>query len=99
MRKLLLLPAGLLSVFCALFYAPSMAQVPPILLEACNAMEPAHKRLECLRAANDLSVPRQPQAVAPRRHVPRQNPPVCYVEPGGGSYTLTESGRKDYSGC
>lgn len=28
------------------------AQTPSILLEACNAMEPAAKRLECLRAAN-----------------------------------------------
>lgn len=27
------------------------AQTPSILLEACNAMEPASKRLECLRAA------------------------------------------------
>lgn len=30
------------------------AQAPAILLEACNAMEPASKRLECLRAANSV---------------------------------------------
>lgn len=28
------------------------AQVPAVLLEACNSLEPAGKRLECLRAAN-----------------------------------------------
>lgn len=30
------------------------AQTPSILLEACNAMEPASKRLECLRAASGV---------------------------------------------
>lgn len=47
MKRLLLLTA-LLSAFCW----PAIAQTPAILLEACNAMEPASKRLECLRAAN-----------------------------------------------
>jgi len=44
------------AVFVALVaVAPAWAQTPPILLEACNAMEPASKRLECLRAANGIS--------------------------------------------
>jgi len=49
MKRLLLLTA-LLSAFCW----PAIAQTPAILLEACNAMEPASKRLECLRAANGV---------------------------------------------
>jgi len=31
---------------------------------------------------------------------PRINlPPGCYVGPRGGTYTITKSGRKNYSGC
>jgi len=42
-------------VFVALaIVAPAWARTPPILLEACNAMEPASKRLECLRAADSV---------------------------------------------
>lgn len=26
-------------------------------------------------------------------------PPGCYVGPRGGTYTITKSGRKNYSGC
>lgn len=26
-------------------------------------------------------------------------PPGCYVGPRGGTYTMTKSGRKSYSGC
>jgi hypothetical protein len=33
------------------------AQVPEVLLEACNALGSAAKRLECLRAANQNSRP------------------------------------------
>lgn len=36
----------------ALWSIAGHASVPAILLEACNAMEPASKRMECLRAAN-----------------------------------------------
>ena len=74
------------------------AKVPPVLLEACNTMEPAHKRLECLRAANDAN-PARPQPVAASRQVPRRSPPVCYIERGGGTYAITADGRKDYGGC
>ncbi|MEM6466220.1 MAG: excalibur calcium-binding domain-containing protein [Pseudomonadota bacterium] len=40
------------------------------------------------RAARDLA-PRPPSATPSR----------CYVGPRGGTYTLTRSGRRDYSGC
>lgn len=36
----------------AIWSISGSAAVQAILLEACNAMEPASKRMECLRAAN-----------------------------------------------
>jgi hypothetical protein len=41
-----------LVILLGLFAGAVAAQVPAVLLEACNALEPASKRLECLRAAN-----------------------------------------------
>lgn len=94
------------------------AQTPPILLEACNAMEPASKRLECLRAASGVStasvgssrsapVPQAlfspPKSTSRTSVVPGSSYSIrgrtCYVGPRGGTYTITASGRKDYSGC
>jgi hypothetical protein len=49
------------------------AQVPPVLLEACNALEPAYKRLECLRAANQKAEPRSDGAP---QHAYRPSPPA-----------------------
>jgi len=46
---------ALLALSALTALGPSCAATPAILLEACNAMEPARKRLECLRVANDLS--------------------------------------------
>jgi hypothetical protein len=38
---------------------------------------------------------------APKDAAPTQQalPPGCYVGPRGGTYTITKSGRKNYSGC
>jgi hypothetical protein len=33
------------------------------------------------------------------RQPARSLPPGCYVGPRGGTYTITKSGRKNYSGC
>lgn len=33
------------------------------------------------------------------RPTQRDLPPGCYVGPRGGTYTITKSGRKNYSGC
>lgn len=30
---------------------------------------------------------------------PKAGGPTCYVGPRGGTYTITASGRKNYSGC
>ena len=30
---------------------------------------------------------------------PKKDEPVCHVGPRGGTYTITASGRKNYSGC
>ena len=92
------------------------AQVPAILLEACSAMEPATKRMECLRAANNSSVSSGgslsglqggASALAPPTRAPVTRAvssaglsgSTCYVGPRGGTYTITASGRKNYSGC
>jgi len=98
---------------------PALAQTPAILLEACNAMEPASKRLECLRAAAGVrpapaagysgtpSTPRTALSTSPPPSSPayKQTAPratsgqTCYTGPRGGTYTITASGRKNYSGC
>ena len=100
----------------ALLGLNAFAQVPAVLLEACNAMEPASKRMECLRAANSLSatsnsnysgIQHGASTIAPRAPAPinRTDPSnnlsssTCYVGPRGGTYTITASGRKNYSGC
>lgn len=94
------------------------AEVAPILLEACSAMQPASKRMECLRAANAVrqdagpayrgSTPPQAAFTAPQATktsrvtsaAPRSmGGPTCYTGPRGGTYTITASGRKNYSGC
>lgn len=99
------------------------AQTPHILLKACNAMKPASKRLECLRAASGTSggstgasrsatAPQSiysPATTAPRSAMSSTAAPsgssysaggrTCYVGPRGGTYTVTASGRKNYSGC
>jgi hypothetical protein len=59
----------------------------------------------CHRAAStstpgEALVPedRKPRsATGARAQVPAQ--PTCYVGPRGGTYTITPSGRKNYSGC
>ena len=100
----------------ALLGFSALAQVPAVLLEACNAMEPASKRIECLRAANNVSstshrnysgAQSNASALAPQAQtrVNRADPSdnssssTCHVGPRGGTYTITASGRKNYSGC
>ena len=95
------------------------AQTPSILLEACNAMEPASRRLECLRAASGVqqgsastyqgaAAPQTayaaPRSVSAPAGVTSPTPrasggQTCYTGPRGGTYTITASGRKNYSGC
>lgn len=107
----------------------AFAQIPSVLLEACNMLEPAAKRLECLNKANESSRPvrqsppvgqpswKQPQpgqplyaqpgglqaapqaGAAPGSSYMMPNGNICYVGPRGGTYTITKSGRKNYSGC
>lgn len=105
-------------VFLALAtIAPVWAQTPSILLEACNSMEPASKRLECLRAANGvgsgppstgsraaampqpLYTPSAPRAAVQSGGSYAAGGRTCHVGPRGGTYTITASGRKNYSGC
>lgn len=118
-------PARLTLAAACIFAAPqlSWSQAPTVLLEACNALPDANKRLECLKAAvgtGSTTTPRPvPQAAAPTLALPlasgvaapnspsaRQaqpsstsGSPTCFVGPRGGTYTITKSGRKNYSGC
>lgn len=45
--------------------------------------------------------PQRAQPAAAARSAPQQGyePGKCYVGPRGGTYTITKSGRKNYSGC
>lgn len=49
---------------------------------------PAPQRLTAARA-------QEPVAAS----APRDDAPVCHTGPRGGTYTITSSGRKNYSGC
>lgn len=63
----------------------------------------------CHRAPNVERTPSRndtisrPQRTAPGAREPRTVPigggPTCFVGPRGGTYTITPSGRKNYSGC
>ncbi|MBB3180962.1 hypothetical protein FHW64_005401 [Variovorax sp. Sphag1AA] len=108
--------------------ASAWSQTPPILIEACSAMQPAAKRGECLRAANELArasigstfasrpssapqalyAPSTSRGASVSSQASTTRPPgssysvggkTCYVGPRGGTYTITASGRKNYSGC
>lgn len=54
---------------------------------------------QSLADGNGSSAPRQPPAHLAAPAAPRQLPPGCFVGPRGGTYTITKSGRKNYSGC
>jgi hypothetical protein len=94
-----------------LIWTSVSAQVPAILLEACNQMEPASKRLECLKAAaGAASKPQVAQPLAATggnrsaipsttRAAPASSGQTCFVGPRGGTYTITRSGKKNYGGC
>lgn len=94
------------------------AEVAPILLEACNAMQPASKIMECLRTANAVRQDAGPAyrgSTTPQAAFTAHQPiktaratgaaprsaggQTCYTGPRGGTYTITSSGRKNYSGC
>lgn len=103
------MPRYLVMLLC-LFSGVVAAQVPAVLLEACNALEPASKRLECLRAANQnasLGAPiAAPQSAntynaarAPSAIYSAPSGKTCYTGPRGGTYTITKSGKKNYGGC
>lgn len=61
----------------------------------------------CHRGASETAPTnsgRQPAASGRRvepqpRAQPQAGAPTCYTGPRGGTYTITRSGRKNYSGC
>jgi hypothetical protein len=80
-----------MAVFLALFAGVATAQVPAVLLEACNALEPASKRLECLRAANQNAQPRV-DGTAPQ---PAYQPPA--PSPAAKSYNFAPTPNTSYT--
>lgn len=77
------------------------AQVPAVLLEACNSLEPAAKRLECLRAANQKA-PSGPGSSAPQSaHRPPAQSPTAntynFAPAPNGNYS-SPSGKTCYTG-
>ena len=78
--------------------ASAYAQVPPILLEACNQMEPAAKRLECLQAANQQRTSASKPSTTPGNSAAAA-PPVSslYTAPAGTPRT-TSSGQTCHVG-
>jgi hypothetical protein len=74
-------------------------------------MEPASKRLECLKAASGhfsnrtapqpLNGAARAQSFSPStgRAASPATGQTCFVGPRGGTYTITASGRKNYGGC
>lgn len=80
-----------MAVFLALFAGVATAQVPAVLLEACNALEPASKRLECLRAANLNARPISGATVAQ----PAYRPPV--QSPSSNTYNFAPAPSANYS--
>jgi hypothetical protein len=80
-----------IGVFLALFAGAVAAQVPAVLLEACNALEPASKRLECLRAANQNAAPGV-DGTAPQ---PAYRPPA--QSPAANSYNFAPTPNTGYS--
>lgn len=75
----------------ALFAAMATAQVPAVLLEVCSALEPAAKRLECLRAANGNAQAGSTGAVPQ----PAYRPPT--PSPGANSYNFAPTPNTSYS--
>jgi hypothetical protein len=66
-----------MAMLLGLLVGVASAQVPTVLLEACNALEPASKRLECLRAANQSTQPGSSGAASHPAYRPSpQTPPA-----------------------
>ncbi len=88
-----------MAVFLALFAGAVAAQVPAVLLEACNALEPAAKRLECLRAANQNASLGLPVAVPQSAYrLPAQSASSNNFAPAPSANYSSPSGRTCYTG-
>lgn len=87
-----------LLALCAEF---ATAQVPSVLLEACSALEPASKRLECLRAANQNAQPGTSGAASQPAYRPPtpSSPSTSYnFTPAPNTSYLAPSGKTCFVG-
>lgn len=63
-----------------------------------------HRAPSVQRDVPQRASPSSPSRLVPERQAnPRSTPSAdgstCYIGPRGGTYTITPSGRKNYSGC
>jgi hypothetical protein len=90
-----------MAVIFASFVGVATAQVPAVLLEACNALEPASKRLECLRAANQNTSLGLPVAVPQSAYRPPAQSPSANTynfAPAPSANSSAPSGKTCYTG-
>ncbi|WP_139146995.1 hypothetical protein [Hydrogenophaga sp. PML113] len=96
-------PRGILIGLVVLAASPihALAQVPAILLEACSQLEPASKRVECLKAANGQTQARSnslaphPAYAAPARPT---SPSAAQFAPAPNTSYTSPSGKTCYVG-
>lgn len=95
--------AGLLAVGPVL----CVAHVGGLNSEGCHTNHKTgdyHCHRGAVRPAQQMAPVERPQPrgfYSQQAYQPRQAPgrPTCYTGPRGGTYTITASGRKNYSGC
>lgn len=69
------------------------------------ALQPVSRPVSSQLAMGDIASGSEPEQEVPTsppaRHLRTNDSgkPVCHVGPRGGTYTITSSGRKNYSGC
>lgn len=73
--------------------ANQAATNPPV------ATRPAPPTTQSLAAVPTPTTPTMPVAPAPSSNFTTSGSATCYVGPRGGTYTITRSGKKNYSGC
>lgn len=94
---------ALIALETVAFHALALAHGGGLNAEGCHN-ERKTGGYHCHRApAVAPSAPKQLAAAggkaAPTPSPPQPQAPVCHVGPRGGTYTITASGRKNYSGC
>lgn len=78
-----------------------LAQVPAILLEACSQLEPASKRIECLKVANGQTQARSSSQIPQSAYAPptrTTSPSAAQFAPAPNTSYTSPSGKTCYVG-